>query len=440
MAANHGLKRLIDRTFLLQTAAIVVTALLGVFLAAWILQNVLVAEALRAEGEHFWSRRGADPHFPLPDTANLTGHLGMQDGDAGVPGLLRGLSDGFHDVRINGDEATVYVSSRAGRRLFLVFNGEAVNELAIFFGLVPLGAVLLVLYLSVWLGYQASRRAVSPFAWLAREVNRLDPDEPDASPFADNRLPGEANDELRVLAAALFRFIQRLDAFVERERTFTRDASHELRTPLTVIRMAADLLADNPELPQSARSGIERIRRSVRDMQSLVDALLMLARETEGGTDETRACVNEIVADELERQQLLLAGRPIEVSMVSQCRLSVAAPARMLAMLFGNLLGNAFAYTESGYVRVSVQPGQVTVEDSGVGMDEDAIERAFQPFYRGLASGSDGYGIGLTIVKRVAEKFGWSVCLDSTPGVGTCVTVTFPDGRCLDDSPPSQVR
>jgi signal transduction histidine kinase len=424
------LKRRISRTFLLQAAGISVAAVVGVYLAAAILQEVLVTEALRQEAEYYWERQARDPQAALPDTRNLRGFLATADGGKDLPDDLRGLDVGFHDVRGDADFTTVYVTAREGRRLYLVFDGERVNELAAYFGLVPLMLVLLVLYLAVWLAYRASHRAVSPVSWLAREVNRLDPYAPDPAAFAPEHLPRDADAEVQVLAAALGRFAERLGAFVERERNFTRDASHELRTPLTVIRIASDMLLNDPALPEAARVGLERIGRSARDMEVLVEAFLLLAREADHELTRGAVCVNDLVVAELERAQLVAGRKPIEVVIEAACRLLVPGSEKVVSALVGNLVRNAFSYTDAGRVSIGIAPQRVVIEDSGVGMDEQHIREAFEPFFRGQPQHRGGHGVGLTIVRRLSERFNWPVRIESEPGVGTRVTVDFPEARC----------
>ncbi len=430
MRTEGGLKRRLNRAFLLQAAAISVAAVVGVYLAAAILQQVLVTEALRQEAEYFWTRHARDPQAALPDTRNLRGFLAAAPDAARLPAELRGLDAGFHDLPGTAAATTVYVAERAGQRLYLVFDSERVNELAAYFGLVPLVLVLLLLYLSVWLAYRASHRAVSPVSWLAREVNRLDPDAPDPSAFAPANLAPDADQEVRVLATALEGFARRLRAFVERERNFTRDASHELRTPLTVIRIATDLLLADPTLSGAGRTGVERIGRAARDMQGLVEAFLLLAREADPILAREPVCVNEILGAELERLPLLAGQKPIELHSAATCRLLVNAPPAVVAVLLGNLLRNAYAYTDTGRIRVRIEPHRVVIEDSGIGMDPQGVSRAFEPYVRGTAQRGDGYGVGLTIVRRLSEQFHWPVDIRSAPGVGTRVTIDFPDARC----------
>lgn len=421
MAAKSLYKRL-TRTLALQVLFISLATVIGVYVAKIMLEDVLIRQALTDESEYFWQRNAADPGFALPDTRNLTGYIGT------VPAEIAALGDGFHNLQ-RTESQLVYVSERAGVRLFLVYDGRRVNELAFYFGLAPLVLVLLVLYLSSWLGFRASQRAISPVIALAREVQALDPERPDPLAFDAERLGATSDDEVAVLAEAMSRFTTRLNDFVERERLFTRDASHELRSPLTVIGMAAGILRDDPGLSENGHRSLDRIKRAVTDMQELIGAFLLLARENDSSLPSEEVELNALVAEELERARQLADDKPIAAELDERCRLFVDAPERVLSVMIGNLLRNAFSYTDEGRVAVTIAPHEVVIADSGVGMSDDEMRDIYHPFVRGAGAQRGGYGVGLTIVRRLSDRFGWPVDIESESGVGTRVTISFPEAR-----------
>jgi signal transduction histidine kinase len=99
----------------------------------------------------------------------------------------------------------------------------------------------------------------------------------------------------------------------------------------------------------------------------------------------------------------------------------------VLAVMLSNLLRNACLYTEQGMVTATVGKDFIRIDDTGVGMSEEELAQAFQPFFRGKGSGKGGHGVGLTIVRRLADRFRWPVELSSTLGVGTSATIRFPN-------------
>lgn len=420
MARTSGVRARLGRAFLLQTAFIGLAAVISVFLANILLEGLLIRQALRDEASFFWERQAADPSHPLPATLNLTGYLGN------APAELARLGPGFHESESTSRPTVVYVTENEGRRLTLVFDRGGVAKLVTLFGLLPLAFVLLVLYLTTWLAFRASRRAFSPVIALARQVRELDPTGPDPARFDRSRLPATADDEVRELADALGRYSDRLADFVARERQFTRDASHELRTPLTVLKISSELLLSDEPLTDAGRRAAERIHRAAGDMDELTDAFLLLAREHEVGLRASSVCINDVVSEELARAQQAVEGKPVTSSFTENARLQVDAPERVLAILVGNLLRNAFSYTEQGEVNVSIDPNKVVIHDTGVGIAPERLAELYRPFMRGESAQRGGHGVGLSIVRRLSDRFGWPVQIESQPGVGTRVEITFP--------------
>ena len=128
------------------------------------------------------------------------------------------------------------------------------------FGMALCGVIIVIVYLTTWMTYRASRRALSPVIALANAVRDWDPKHPDLDALLPENLPVRADGDVESLAYALHGFATRLEEFVERERAFTRDASHELRTPLTVIKASADMLLDEDVPPFTQRTA-QRILR-----------------------------------------------------------------------------------------------------------------------------------------------------------------------------------
>jgi signal transduction histidine kinase len=422
MRAVSGVGARLGRAFLLQGAFIGVAAIVSVFLANVMLEGVLIRQALRDEASFYWSHRDADPAHPLPATLNLTGYIG----DA--PQEVAALAPGFHDWNDGSRHNVVYVTERAGERLVLVFDRSGVGRLVVLFGLLPLALVLLVLYLSTWLAFRASRRAFSPVVALARQVRELDPSAPEPGRFDRSSLPS-TDDEVQELADALVRYSERLAEFIAREREFTRDASHELRSPLTVIHISAELLLADERLSDASRRAAERIRRAANDMDELTSAFLLLARESEAGLPTSALCVNDVVAAELERARVLAEDKPVESRFHASHRLHLDAPERVLAVLVGNLLRNAFSYTDRGEVEVSIDAEGIVIRDTGVGIAPERLAEIYRPFARGEPARRGGFGVGLSIVRRLSDRFGWPVRIDSQPGVGTRIEVRFPGAR-----------
>lgn len=432
---TSGIRRKIWVAFILQVATISFATVLGVYGASAILQDVLIRRALTDEAGHFWDRRQLDPTANLPDTYNLRGYLlAPQDEPERLPKYLRELELGYHSQESKRGNSLILVEDGPGGRLYLEFEQQQVARLALLFGFVPLAVVLVVIYVVAFVTYRASRRAVSPLIWLSEQVQQWDPKKPDIEALRSESLPVDVEGEVATLAAALRDMAERARHFLERERDFTRDASHELRTPLTVIRMACELLEADGQLDKHGQRTLQRIRGAARDMEALIESFLILAREDERGFGEECFVANELVDEEVDKAMPLLWDRPLELVVDHACQYAIRGPRRALAVVLSNLIRNACLYTEMGTVKVSVKKHSIEIEDTGRGMSEEDVQRAFEPFFRGGGQGrQDGHGIGLSIVRRLSDRFGWTVRLESTLGVGTRAIIEIPQTLPPDD-------
>lgn len=424
------------RAFMLQIVLISATAVAGVFLAEFAIRELLIVSALEREADYFWARRKISSDTPAPNTNALIGYVFERDPRV-VPEEFAALDPGIHDVATPIGRAVVHVSDDpVGRtRLYLVFDANNVKELATYFGIVPLALMLVVLYSSAWVAYRITRRAVSPVIRLARNLRDIDLEAAELHAFDLQRLETD-DEEIEVLRRALEHLLGRVDRFVERERLFTREASHELRSPLTVIRMASDNLLNRHTLPPAGRGQVEKIRRAALDMEELTEILLLLAREHDGALHKEAVLVNEVLAQEMARARMLYAHKRLAWSFDADNELWVEAAPRVVAIVFGNLLRNAGSYTRAGVVEVRIAGHAVLIRDSGIGMSSAQLGEVFDPL-RGRHH-AQGNGIGLSLVKRITDRFAWTMSFDSAPGHGTTVRVVLSQGWVapLADAPP----
>ncbi|MGD2053064.1 MAG: HAMP domain-containing sensor histidine kinase [Gammaproteobacteria bacterium] len=429
MQKRNGIIHKITRAFLLQGLLISIAALLSVFFAKIVLEEVLIKEAIKQEANYFWDRYKKDKLFALPDTSNLTGYFASSQLPLVIQQNLPGQS-GFYEYE--SEEVVLYISKQNSQTLYLLYNRGQVDTLAAYYGLFPLALVLIVLYLSLWLTYRFSRRTISPVNLLARQVNKIDIAARDLSPMQIENLPFDIDDDIQVLADAIVNLGKRLDAFIMREQNFTRDASHELRSPLTVINIAADMLLSGQELPAAAKKSVIRIKRAAADMEELTEAFLLLARESDQGLSAELVCINDIIEEEVERAQLINKEKQLDIIYSPQHKLMTHASDKVLSVLFGNLIRNAFLYTEEGSIAIDINNHSVIIKDSGKGMPQQQVDEIFKPYYRGSDTGTHGYGVGLTIVKRLSDRFNWPIRMSSAPGKGTRVEVQFPESDIKD--------
>jgi signal transduction histidine kinase len=345
MKTSKGIGHRLWQAFILQAFLISIAALTGVYAARYVLGDILIRQALEDEATHFWSQYERDNDFSPPFTYNLTGYL-LPDHSNQLPESLMDLGAGFHEFgREESAFFVVYTSAAFDKKLLLVFDGQQVGELTLLFGVLPLAGLLIIIYLSSWLAYRFSSRAVSPIIKLSKDVESLDPSSDHFSTDLKIILSDYSNSDhdVRTLTAALLKLSDRIESFVLRERNFTRDVSHELRSPITVIQIASELLLNDVNLSDANRRTVVRIKNNAADMEELIQALLLLARESDNALSLDPVCVNDVVEEEMDRAQELLSGKSIDVSFDVEKKLTVKASDKVLSILIGNLIRNAYS-------------------------------------------------------------------------------------------------
>lgn len=210
---------------------------------------------------------------------------------------------------------------------------------------------------------------------------------------------------------------------------------HELRTPLSSIRGYLELLLDDTEPldPATARQFLEVMQRNSERLLHLVDDMLTAAEFCTGGLSLRLAELDlaGLVGGVVEVSRPLLDHQAVRLSCELPGAVPVRAARRPLEQALRHLLLNAVRFTTEGEVRVRVEPGPapaVVVSDTGSGITEADLPRLFDPFYRSASAEVDavqGAGLGLTVVRAIAEAHGGSVAIESTPGVGTTVRLTL---------------
>ena len=273
-----------------------------------------------------------------------------------------------------------------------------------------------ILQLLAWSGIAMVALALLLGGWLARRttapLSRLADAVGDATP---ERLPpgfaaGFLDDEVGVVARRLDDLIARVRDFVEREREFTRDASHELRTPLTVIRTATERLGMEAGLSDGARRHLDHIAQSARQLEQTVVLLLSLAREQTSTEEALSIPVLPVLERVIVEQSPLLEHKRVEVQVDVAGDVFATLPATVLGILLSNLVGNAFAHTREGRIVIDMEGRTLRIANPG----GDIREGDFEPFVKG--GDSNGFGLGLSIVRRLCERHGIALRIDGVSG------------------------
>jgi two-component system OmpR family sensor kinase len=338
---------------------------------------------------------------------------------------------GFSNVRANGTTYRIF-SIQTNNQTVQVAQDLAVrrsmaSNLALR-TLGPIAVMMPILMLVVWWVVSGS---LEPVARVRRQVASRQAD--DLSPVSEAGLP----DEVRPLVQELNLLFGRVRTAFDAQQHFVGDAAHELRTPLAALKLQAQSL-ERADSAEARHVAVRRLMAGIDRATRLVEQLLVLARQ-EASVDGAAP-----------RQPVDLAGiarRAVaDLCGVAQARhvdlgLQRADPAQIdgqpdaLTVLMRNLVDNAIKYTpEGGTVDVSVAVEQgadgravvLTVEDSGPGIPVEERERVFDRFYRVPGSEAAGSGLGLSIVKAIAERHGATLALGESARLkGLAATVRF---------------
>lgn len=392
---------------------------IAVFFAARDIERRLLSETLAVELEDFMARRARRPGALPPVTQALRTLVASPQGGASIPVPLRALEPGFHQLSLQGRGYYAAVAQQGSDRIYLLYDKAQLNRRERWLLTFLVVSVLAMSALSAAGGLWLAARIVTPVSELARRIRDLrigQTVQPMAVDFSA--------DEVGELARHFDRYMERLHAFVERERAFTADLSHELRTPLAVIEGASEISLDDPKLGGRMRQRMERIARAARQMSELTQALLVLAREDAGNRHVPATNVGTVLEDVVEGHRHLLAAEGVQLAVDLAADPTVLAPAAVLQIVLGNLVRNAFCYTKRGSILIRLEADRAILEDTGPGIAATELPRIFERHFHGTQS-PRGTGIGLALAKRVCERQGWQIDVQSRSGQGTRMELVF---------------
>lgn len=334
---------------------------------------------------------------------------------------------GFSDSLIEGQHWRVFSTWDSSGK-FLIHVAERTNvrdKLARDIAVNLLKPMLLALPLLAIMLWVAVARGLRPLVKLTRAVEKREPD--NLAPLDS----GTAPREVVPLIERLNRLFVRIDASLQNERRFTADAAHELRTPVASIKAQAQVAraasgeAERLHALDNAILGCDRAAH-------LIDQLLTLARlDTLGGEAAEQCPLRAIAASVIAAIAPTALGKGVQLELADGEEVIVRGNSELLRILMRNLIDNAVRHTPAGTsVRINTGHEQgacyLSVSDNGPGIPEQEHDKVFERFYRPLGTQASGSGLGLSIVKRIAEIHAATLHIaPQSDGRGLRVTVVF---------------
>ncbi|WP_339897894.1 HAMP domain-containing sensor histidine kinase [uncultured Gilvimarinus sp.] len=348
-------------------------------------------------------------------TTNLSGYDKVEH----LPESLRQWAQtnpgpGLYELDTQELHVAVLFTDNKQSRAFVVFDVagiEAESSEDWWWLLIISGAVGTLGILGFGLGVVVMRRAVAPVAELAKVVADIDLEHLSAADHKRIEASRFGDDEVGILAGAIEKTLERISAFVARERHFTDAASHELRTPVTVITGALELL-EQSNLSAADQKVVDRVRRATLDMKTTIEMFLCLARETDDGLYDETFSVMPLISQAIDQQRHLLNGKFIDVE-IDLIDIEIDDRAKPVAcghpqafsIAVNNLVRNAFENTPDGQgpITIHIKEHELFVTNQVRGDADDK--------HTPTQETPHGYGLGLGIVQRLCERYGWHFSL-----------------------------
>ena len=240
------------------------------------------------------------------------------------------------------------------------------------------------------------------------------------------RVPAEGHDEMASLASSYNSMSDHIHRLIEAQRELMRAVSHELRTPVARIRFAMEMLADEDDYSHRLQQ-TEMIDKDIEALNTLIDEIMTYAKLEQGtpSLDFEKIILVDVLEQVVIETEALKTKMNIQLAALSS-DVIVEAERRYLHRVIQNLVGNAIRYGDSrillsGGIDPNSRMAYVCVEDDGPGIPEEDRARVFEAFARlddSRTRASGGYGLGLSIVSRIAFWFGGSIEVDQSPELG----------------------
>lgn len=260
-----------------------------------------------------------------------------------------------------------------------------------------------ILLLAVFIGLYIAKKVLIPLTNLTSNVDKID-----IGKYKSN-VNDYYHDEIGFLAEKIDSFVKRTADFVQREKSFTRDASHELRTPIASSQAALDVAfalseGQNPKMQKI----LNRIQRANKNMTHLIESFLILGRETQKNRDTLPFMPKELVNTSINKNSYLLNSKNITYKNQINKELIFNLHKEYLTIVIDNLIRNAFVHMQEGELIISAENDLIIIHDSGEWFGENKE-----------------LGIGLNIVKRICKEEDWNLSISTEKGLGTKIEIKF---------------
>ena len=331
------------------------------------------------------------------------------------------------DTPILGSSSTTLDNAGGGLQVFEeAVNRRALRQLRVY----SVVALAVLFFASLAIGWYVAGLVVHPIGRITAVARRIQ-----GTDLSRRISLGGPPDEFRELADTFDDMLDRLDAAFEMQRHFIQEASHELRNPLAVLRTNLDVVMHDPRSePEDFRAAGEVALRATSRMSSLVDDLLLYAHHERPDVHRAPIDLASVVSETVADFTAAAESAGVELRAEVAERLQVVGDPVALRRGLANLLSNSIRVSdpESSVLVTAGHDDEkvwISVRDEGPGIDPDDVDHVFQRFWRGDLPSAREHGrsgLGLAIVRQIAEGHGGQATARSTVGVGSTFTIWLP--------------
>lgn len=395
----------------------------GLYLAFDTAEDKLFDDHIVADVNAFVVAYERDPGIVGLPRQNFTLYVAKGGDSTSLPEYLHGLAPDEDEVILDGKEFELQMRTSGGDTLYFMFDESEFEEFenALLFAMFMI--IFIVIAGSAWAGHVIADRIIRPLTDLSRQVGEMG-----LGGGNSIRLEAYADpaDEITTLAQTINGYHTRITELLQREHEFSADVSHELRTPIMAVQGATELLARKLPAGDDAHELIARIKRGCFHMTTLTEALLYLARDPESFRDMVEpVSVKRVIEAQVAAVRDVVERKGITVNVEESAETTINTIPAVIEIVIGNILKNAVKYTNQDVINIFVENGEVVIQDYGPGIDRSVQATLFDRFNRGHNRNPDGSGIGLALVRRFCEQYGWVIDFRSDQETGTRVAVAF---------------
>lgn len=321
----------------------------------------------------------------------------------------------YHSSKITKKQVYIEATTTLADKL-----DRALNSLiSTLFILVPV-----ILIISIFLGYFIIKTSLKTVKSVIDEVKQLEVEQ------LDKRIKSlDSDDEIEELIDTFNNMLSKIEDSVDKIKRFSNDVSHELKTPLTVIRGEIELGLRKDRSVDEYKEILKSSLDETKQLQDLIDNLLFLSTSNIVEMKEKFVTIDldEIVFDSILENQHIAKKKDIHILCTEIESFSVLGNRLLIKILIGNILKNSIKYSNnSSNIEISLKDAVLTIKDYGIGIGKEELKYIFDRFYRVDSSrGRGGYGLGLSIVKSIADLHNYKIDVNSELGKYTAFNIYF---------------